>query len=105
MNGEVQREQNKHIVLNDEVLLTSKITLTKITRQDKLRIWLLIKKITFQNISNFLGIAVSNARQLCLAETAPPFRVEQLKNFGIPEELLPEARYVPSGPKPKPKKD
>lgn len=71
------------------------------TRVDKLKGWLYTRRLTYEGIGQTLGLTSASVLKIVNSETARPERVEQLKSLGIPEELLPEPRYIPPGPKPK----
>ena len=69
------------------------------TRKDKLKGWLCANRLTYAKIGARLGLAASSLSLILNGNTARPERVAQLRELGIPEELLPEPLYIPPGPK------
>ncbi len=80
---------------------TSNFTRTALSRQARLRGWLMDQGLTLSEVSRRMGISIRGASLLCRAETVPIHRREQLRALGIPDELLPEGHVVRFGPKPK----
>jgi len=74
-----------------------------LTRVEKLEIYMKRSKITFSDISKPMGVAPASARRMLLNETIPTWRHKQLIQYGLPEVLLPIARDIPCGRKPKTK--
>lgn len=81
--------------------LKSNFTFSDLPRQEQLRAWIFLYGPSFSEIARQIGVTPKSAIALCKAETAPPYRVEQLKSLGLPEDLLPEPKYIVPGPKPK----
>ena len=79
---------------------TSNFTLTFSTRQQALRAHLAVYGPKYTELAREMDISVRTVTELCQRETASPFRVEQMKELGIPEELLPIPVYSKPGPKP-----
>lgn len=71
-----------------------------LTRQEQLIIWLRRKGLTMAGIGRQIGLKRAGAWRLLNADRAPVHRVEQLRQCGIPDELLPRAEDVPPGNKP-----
>lgn len=80
--------------------LPSNFTLIFPTRQQALRAHLAVYGPKYTELAKELDISVRTATELCQRETAAPLRVEQMKELGIPEELLPTPVYVKPGRKP-----
>jgi hypothetical protein len=68
-------------------------------RKDKLKGWLCANRLTYAEIGTHLGMAASSVSFILNGDTARPERVAQLRELGIPEELLPDPLYIPPGPK------
>ncbi len=81
----------------------SNFTLTFSTRQQALRAHLAVYGPKYTELAKKLDIAIRTATDLCQRETASPHRVEQMKELGIPEELLPLPMHPKPGPKSFPK--
>ncbi len=75
--------------------------ISDLTRAEKLEVYLKRKNITFSNIAKSIGVAPASARRMLLNEFIPTWRHKQLLAAGIPEQLLPPARDVAPGRKPK----
>jgi hypothetical protein len=75
------------------------LILSEPTRKDKLKGWLCAHRLTYAAIGAHLGLAASSLSLILNGDTARPERVAQLRELGIPEELLPEPLYIPPGPK------
>ena len=70
-------------------------------RYQNLRAWMDKYDITFRAIGEHLGLTEGAVRSY-LKRTCMPVRYhEKLLPLGFPVDLLPEARDVPRGPKPK----
>ena len=68
------------------------------TRLIDLRVWKVRNRITFREIGMALGGISGNAvQQMLAASRISTSRWEELKNFGVPEELLPPAVDVSRG--------
>lgn len=70
-------------------------------RFQRLRAWMREHGITFKALGEQLGLRYSGARRVCLGETCPSRHHTKMLNLGFPAELLPEAKDLPVGPKPK----
>ena len=71
-----------------------------LTRQQRFKIWKALSRVTYTGLGRHMGISHVAARAFCLGESAPAERVAQLREIGVPEELLPPVtppRYL-SGP-------
>jgi hypothetical protein len=69
-------------------------------RKDALRAWLAGNGISKVHIANALNVSPSWITRILSSDHAPAKRIQQLVDFGIPEELLPS----PSGPPGRPRK-
>lgn len=72
------------------------------TRQERLKLWLWSNNVPQAEIARQLGVTKSTVGKWVRAERLPTWRWKMLRDVGIPEELLPRAEDVPSGPRPKP---
>lgn len=75
------------------------ITLTTLTRQERLLIWLRRANITNAQIAAALNVGAIAVSRWFRAKTIPTWRHRQLVKFGIPAELLPPAADIAPGPK------
>lgn len=74
---------------------------TELTRQERLKLWLWKVNRTQTDLAREMGVSNSTIGYWMRRDHLPSWRVSQLREFGIPEDLLPEAKDIPSGPKPK----
>lgn len=81
--------------------LAKSIAQTELTRQELLKLWFWKSSLAQADLARALGVAGSTVCAWMRREHLSSWRVAQLREFGIPEELLPLARDIPSGPKPK----
>ncbi len=75
-----------------------------LSEQEKVRkrkVWLRQNGWTFERLSQLLNMSRGCAFGAIGKSHARPELVERLRTTGLPEDLLPEARYVRPGPKPK----
>lgn len=81
--------------------LNEQITHEDLTRQERLVIWLRRTSTTQAQVARALGVGKPAVGRLLFSERASSWRVKQLRDYGIPEDLLPRAEDIPSGPRPK----
>lgn len=74
---------------------------TELTRQERFKLWMWKTSFKQSELARRLGVSKSTVGYWIRAEHLPSWRVRQMREFGIPEELLPSAKDIPSGPKPK----
>lgn len=72
-----------------------------LTRAEKLEIYMKRTGITFSDIAKPIGVAPASARRMLLNDSIPTWRHTQLLKAGVPEQLLPPARDIAPGRKPK----
>lgn len=72
-----------------------------LSRTEKLEIYMKRKKITFVDIGKAIGATRSTAFNLLTGNSVPTHRHAQLVKAGIPEILIPPARDIAPGRKPK----
>ena len=71
------------------------------SRVSKLHAWMRQGGVRFGKIGQSISCTEATARRLLTSDTAPSYRVHQLREAGIPEELLPAPLDIPPGPKPR----
>lgn len=76
------------------------VTYPPVTRQERLKLWLWKTGISQADIARKLEVSKASVGYWIRREQLSAERVAQLREFGIPEELLPEAKDIPGGPKP-----
>lgn len=81
--------------------ISSNLTQSDLTRQERLMIWLRRAGITKMQIARTLGVQPVAIARWFEAKSIPTWRHNQLVQFGIPAELLPPAVDRAPGPKPK----
>jgi hypothetical protein len=81
-------------------VIPMKLILPEPSKLDKLRGWLSTYRLTYGDLAGAMGITTSAVGYLLTSQTARPERVEQLRDLGLPEDLLPVARYTAPGRKP-----
>lgn len=77
------------------------ITYEELTRQERLFIWLRRNGMKQAEIARALGVGGMAINRMLNKETAPAYRVEQLRELGIPAGLLPRPLNIKPGPKPR----
>lgn len=82
-----------------QVKETSKqIDSKKPSRQAWLRAWLVLHGYTMGGLARILGVHPSMITRIVKGETAPPKRIAQLAEIGVPAELLPAPSRPPGRP-------
>lgn len=79
---------------------TPNLTDTQYSRQALLYLWLRENRISLASLARRIGVSQVSVGKWVQAESIPIKRLEQLKEIGIPEALLPEGVDIPTGPKP-----
>ena len=72
------------------------------SRQDDLKAWLAEQGLSLPELGRRLGVSAQGVFYMLKSNTIHPYRHDQLKGLGIPEELLPEPalpRFGPRGPR------
>ncbi|MCT4534214.1 hypothetical protein [Halodesulfovibrio sp.] len=72
-----------------------------LTRTEKLELYMKRKRLSYASIGKSIGATRSTAFNLLHAPRVPTHRYKQLLQAGIPEPLIPPARDIAPGPKPK----
>lgn len=80
--------------------LTKPVTREDLTRQERLLIWIRRQRMTQAAIASGIGVGKVAIGRLLFSERAPSWRVQQLREYGIPEDLLPRAEDISPGVKP-----
>lgn len=81
--------------------MSSEITVTHLSRREKLEVWMRREGVTFVALGRHCGVTPYNVAKLLRQETMPVRRHEQLAAFGVPAELLPAPLDIKPGPKPR----
>lgn len=79
---------------------TPNLTDTQYRRQALLYLWLRENRVSLASLARQIGVSQVSVSKWVQAESIPTKRLEQLKQLGIPEELLPKGVDIPTGPKP-----
>lgn len=75
--------------------------ISDLTRTEKVEIYLKRKKVTMTDIGNTIGVSRTSVYKMLYAKHVSTYRHAQLLAAGLPEALLPPARNIAPGPKPK----
>lgn len=67
-------------------------------RKAKLQAWLAYHGVLKSQLAQYLGVHPSMVTRMLRSDRAPAKRIAQLKEFGIPEELLPLPSRPPGRP-------
>lgn len=78
------------------------VTYENLTRQERFFLWQRQDRDnrSFAAIGRKIGISRASALRLCLKDHISTWRFSQLREAGIPENLLPEARDMAPGKRP-----
>lgn len=74
------------------------VTQSELTRQERLLIWQRRTGRTALELSLFAKVTKITASRWMRADSLPWYRVQVMRDFGIPEELLPESEGEYRGP-------
>lgn len=67
-----------------------------LTRQQRFLMWKAVSKASYAALSRCMGVSHVSVRNWCLGTVpAPADRVKQLKELGVPGDLLPEPSTGP----------
>lgn len=75
--------------------------ISDLTRSEKLEIYMKRRKMSFADIGKAIKASRTAAYKLLHGKSVPTYRHAQLIAAGIPEILIPPARDIAPGPKPK----
>lgn len=62
-------------------------------RQIELKVWLLRKKITQQDLALAIGVSKQLIGFIIDGKRRSPWRIQQLVDVGVPPDLLPDPKY------------
>lgn len=79
----------------------STANLTIPTRQERLHLWMRRLGHTYKAWGRLVGVSGHALSKLCGQETMPVHRHAQLRELGVPVDLLPKALDIKPGPKPR----
>jgi len=77
------------------------ITISDLTRQEQLELWMRRNGWTYKALGRLVRITGANAARRLNSETIPPQHHEEWVKV-LPVNLLPPAMYLKPGPKPRP---
>ena len=72
--------------------MSLELNINKLTRQEKLKIWLMTNGISQRWLANQLGITQQALSMILKGLRSPKKRINQLVELGVPRELLPEPK-------------
>lgn len=75
--------------------------LTPRERKEKMFEWMVANKLTYKRISEIMGVSSTLVSIMFKRPSIPTRRHKQLRDVGVPLEILPPAKDIPSGPRPK----
>ena len=75
--------------------------LTAQERKEKIFAWMRANGHTYESIGQSLGITGTGVSLMFTRATIPTRRYNQLRTVGVPPQLLPPAKDIPTGPKPR----
>mgnify|MGYP002558174850 CR=1 FL=1 len=75
------------------------LTYAQPSRQQRLLAWIRENGVSLSSIARTIGVSVTIVSKWIRAESIPTRRVAQLKDYGIPEDLLPPGVDLVPGPK------
>ena len=73
--------------------------LTKLSREEKLQIFLIRTGLTFKSIGASLNLTGTAVAKLCRNDTMPTRRHAEFVELGIPASLLPRPEDIKPGPR------
>lgn len=81
--------------------MTTSLAQVDLTRQDRLHLWVRKSPWSQNDLARQIGVRPITISRWLRADRLPSWRVQQLRDLGIPEDLLPLAEDVSPGPKPR----
>lgn len=81
--------------------METQLNITAHERKEKVFAWMRANGLTYDSIGQRLGVTGTGVSLMFTRASIPTRRHQQLQNIGVPPELLPPARDIPTGPKPK----
>lgn len=81
--------------------LIERVAQMQLTRQEILPIWMRREGLYLSAIAMKIGMTKAGLSNLLRRERIPTRRFNQLRDIGIPEDLLPRAEDIKAGPKPR----
>ena len=76
-------------------------TLTAQERKEMIFAWMRAYGLSYFCIGQSLGITGTGVSLMFTRATIPTRRYNQLRTVGVPPQLLPPAKDIPTGPKPR----
>lgn len=81
--------------------MTTKHNLTPRERKEKMFEWMMANDLTYKKISALIGVSPTFASVMFTRPSIPTRRHRQLVEVGVPPEIIPPAKDIPPGPRPK----
>lgn len=70
-------------------------------RKEKVFAWMRANGLTYERIGERLGVTGTGVSRMFTKPSIPTRRYRQLLDVGVPRHLLPPAKDIPTGPKPR----
>lgn len=70
-------------------------------RKEKIFAWMRANGHTYESLGKRLGVTGTGVSRMFTRSSIPTRRYKQLRDEGVPPHLLPPAKDIPTGPKPK----
>lgn len=81
--------------------MQTQLNITTQERKEKVFAWLRANGFTYDSLGQLLGVTGTGVSLMFSRSTIPSHRHQQLRDVGVPPDLLPPAKDIPTGPKPK----
>ena len=83
------------------VRMEIKPNITVQERKEKIFAWMRANGHTYESLGKRLGVTGTGVSRMFTRSSIPTRRYKQLRDEGVPPHLLPPAKDIPPGPKPK----
>ena len=83
------------------VRMEIKPNITVQERKEKIFAWMRANGHTYESLGKRLGVTGTGVSRMFTRSSIPTRRYKQLRDEGVPPHLLPPAKDIPTGPKPK----
>lgn len=81
--------------------MQTQLNLTSHTRKEKMFSWMRANGLTYASIASRIGVTAHGLSLMFTRKSIPTRRYKQLTEVGVPLDILPPARDIPTGPRPK----
>lgn len=85
--------------------MSTQLNITRRERKEKVFLWLRQNGLTYTSLARKMGMSQWGVSKLLERPTIPTRRHRQLVELGLPTDLLPPAKDIPTGPKPRTESD